>query len=358
MLKQKKRFVDESKDLNEIHLLYEEQVKQLYKHTLIGVAATLLNSLILTYILWNVIPHVALTIWFAACLSVSFFRYLISRRFWRSSQTPTEYSRQEMWFNIGIAFSGIVWGSAGIFLFPIDSVAHQIFIAFVLGGMVAGAAGTFSIILRPFIVFSLPTLVPIIIRFFVIADHIHVAMGGMTLLFGLLMFTTAKRINTATVSSLQLQFENRGLIHQLEHRVKERTADLVETNEKLKRANEAMRESEEQLLSLLQNIQAAVVVHGPDTKILKCNKASQELLGLTEGQMLGKKADDPLWIFLNEDGSDMPLESYPVNQAIATQNVLKNVIVGVYRSNKNDVVRIIVNAVPEIDHDGNISQVI
>lgn len=66
-----------------------------------------------------------------------------------------------------------------------------------------------------------------------------------------------------------------------------------------KRTEQALRESEEQLHSLIQNIQAAVVVHGPDTKIIKCNKASQNLLGLTEDQLLGKKAIDPLWRFFN-----------------------------------------------------------
>ncbi|MFC1798642.1 PAS domain S-box protein [Thermodesulfobacteriota bacterium] len=125
-----------------------------------------------------------------------------------------------------------------------------------------------------------------------------------------------------------------------------------------KRAEKALRDSEEQLHTLLQNIQAAVVVHGPDTKIIKCNKASQKLLGLTEDQMLGKKAIDPLWRFYNEDGSNMPPEHYPVNRVIATQNVLKDFIIGIYRPNKNDVVNILVNAVPEIDLDGNLSKVI
>jgi PAS domain S-box-containing protein len=126
----------------------------------------------------------------------------------------------------------------------------------------------------------------------------------------------------------------------------------------LRKSEMALQESEERLRSIIQNVQAAVVVHGPDTKIIECNKLSQELLGLTEDQMLGKKAIDPLWKLFNEDGSDLPLERYPVNQVITTKNVLKDVILGIYRPNKNDVVNVLVNAVPEFDHDGNISQVI
>jgi len=147
----KRQVMDRSKDLNDMKLLYAEQVKQLYRHTPIGLIATLVNSLILTFVLWKVISPAALIIWFAACVSVALFRYLLFLKFSRSSPKSTETSRQDMWFRISIAFSGIVWGSAGIFLFPVDSIAHQIFIAFVLGGMVAGAAGTFSVIIGTFI---------------------------------------------------------------------------------------------------------------------------------------------------------------------------------------------------------------
>jgi signal transduction histidine kinase len=48
-----------------------------------------------------------------------------------------------------------------------------------------------------------------------IGDNIHLAMGGMILLFGLLMYSTAKRVNAVTISSLNLQFENRALINHL-----------------------------------------------------------------------------------------------------------------------------------------------
>jgi len=239
--------MDKSKDFSESQLLQAEQVKQLYKHTPIGVTGTLVNSLILTLILWKISPHFTLTLWFAACVLVSFFRCLLYLRFRRSPQTPKESAKHELWFNIGMALSGIVWGSAGIFLFPMDSIAHQIFIAFVLGGMVAGAAGAFSIILKAFLAYTVPALIPIIIRCFTIGDQIHFAMGGMSLLFGILMFLTAKRVSATTVSSLRLQFENSDLIHRLEQRVKERTDDLVKANERLKGEIEERMEAERAL---------------------------------------------------------------------------------------------------------------
>jgi len=74
--------------------------------------------------------------------------------------------------------------------------------------------------------------------------------------------------------------------------------------------------------------------------------------------MIGKKAIDPAWRFSNEDGSDMPLEQYPVNQVIATKNPLKDFVVGINRPNTRDVVSVLVSAFPETDDDGEISRVI
>jgi PAS domain S-box-containing protein len=290
--KAKKELLNKSKDLNEIQRLYAEQVKQLYKHTPIGVAATFINSFILTLILWKVIPHAALTIWFAACVSAAFFRYLLFFKFNRSSQTPAESGSQEMWFNISMAFSGIVWGSAGVFLFPMDSIAHQVFIAFVLGGMVAGAAGTFSIILKAFLAYSLPALIPIIIRFFAIGDHLHLSMGGMSLLFGLLMFATAKHINTATLSSLQLRFENKDLVNHLiteKGCIEKLNEDYKSEITDRKAAERALQESEEQFRSITVSAQDAIIMMDNEGDITYSNAASEKIFGYSCQEMMGRK---------------------------------------------------------------------
>ena len=138
--------------------------------------------------------------------------------------------------------------------------------------MVAGAAGTLSVMLRPFLIFSLLALTPITIRFFAIGDHIHLAMGGMSLLFGLLMFWTATRVNRAIRSSLQLQFEKSDLIHRLEDRVKERTSDLENANEKLKEEVEKRKEAEKALLELNENLE-----HRIGARTAELQRRNQEL---------------------------------------------------------------------------------
>ena len=59
--------------------------------------------------------------------------------------------------------------------------------------------------------------------------------------------------------------------------------------------NKALKESEEKYRTLIQKIQTAVIVHTPDTQILICNHSAEILLGLSEDQLLGKKAIDPAY---------------------------------------------------------------
>jgi len=207
--------MNESQAWNEKQQLYAEQVRQLHKQAPIGVVTTPIVSLIVIIVLWKVSPHWILITWFSAILLVSIPRYLLIVKFLGSSQTHAQTHRYSTWFNIGAALSGIVWGSTGIFLLPVNSLAHQIFIGVVLCGMVAGAAGTYSAVIKAFVFYSLPALVPIIIRFFLFADKMHISLGSLTLLFGLAMFTNARRINAAIVSSLKLRAENMNLIEGL-----------------------------------------------------------------------------------------------------------------------------------------------
>ncbi len=195
--------------------LYAEQVKQLYSNARVGLLATAINSLVLAFIQRDVTLRVYLIAWIGLLAVISLWRYNDISRFWRTSPDASEIHPWGRRFMVILTLSGVAWGSSAILLFPIDSLAHQTFLAFVIGGMVAGAAGAFSSIMKAFLAFSVPALSPIIIRFALLGDEFHLAMGGMVLLFGIMVFFIARRINTVRITSLRLRFENSGLVSYL-----------------------------------------------------------------------------------------------------------------------------------------------
>ena len=155
------------------------------------------------------------------------------------------------------------------------------------------------------------------------------------------------------------------LTDRLDQEVRERTDTLVTTNERLRqelaerqRVESLLRESEEKYRGLIQKIQAAVVVHGADTRILTSNRQAQQLLGLTEAQMEGKAAIDPDWHFFREDETAMPLDEYPVNRVLATGRTLRDAVIGVHRPAATDDIWALVSADPVVDEEGDIAQII
>ena len=114
----------------------------------------------------------------------------------------------------------------------------------------------------------------------------------------------------------------------------------------------------EPLNSMIEKIQVAIIVHGTDTKIKNYNRRALELLDLTEDQIMGKASVDPDWRFFAEDGSTLEQENYPVDQVLATRAEVKNMIGGIYRPVKKDVIYVLINAVPDFDDAGELSDVI
>ena len=125
-----------------------------------------------------------------------------------------------------------------------------------------------------------------------------------------------------------------------------------------KEAEDRLKLSEKWNREIVQKVSTAIVVYDADTRIIVSNKKAQELLGLNEDQLLGKEAIDPEFKFVNSDGEKMALEDYPVIKVLTENRPLSNRTVGIYRSFKNDLVWVIINAEPLRDSTGNIQKII
>jgi PAS domain S-box-containing protein len=136
-----------------------------------------------------------------------------------------------------------------------------------------------------------------------------------------------------------------------------RLAELVAAQAASALDSARLREREQRLRTLFERIQAAVVVHGPDSAIVLCNPVACTLLGLTEQQLLGRTTIDAAWRFLREDGSTMPVEEYPVNLVTARRQPVRHLVAGVHRPGQADA-WVMVNADPVFADDGRIVETI
>lgn len=119
-----------------------------------------------------------------------------------------------------------------------------------------------------------------------------------------------------------------------------------------------LKESEEKYRTLIQRINAAVIVFNQDGKVLAANQVAQELVGIGEEQMLNKSVNDVVWNFYTEDGSSLSGSDHPVNRVIKTKKIIRNLILKITRPDLTNETWVLVNADPVIDKSNQIEQVI
>jgi diguanylate cyclase (GGDEF)-like protein/PAS domain S-box-containing protein len=191
------------------------QVRLVHENSLLSQLVVLFNATILAYVEWSVVDHTTILVWLVCMTVVTLGRLQLVYAFQRVQPGAAQIKRWRNVFYAGVAVSGLLWGGVGVFLFPADSFAHQVFAAFVIAGMIAGSVATLSPLLVAFVLFAVPALVPIAVQFLLRGGQIYFSMSVMAVLYGLAMAAVAKHINSMLRKSMALSEHNSQLIHVL-----------------------------------------------------------------------------------------------------------------------------------------------
>ena len=146
-------------------IILSEQTSLLYAAVNKALLATFINSIILAFVLWGTIDQSIILGWLVALGLVSVGRAILVYSYNASDIAVIDKPRWYRRFIVGSLMASLVWGSASFFLFATDNIALQVFLAFVVGGMAAGA--TTSLSFKKFAVNSYLaiTLLPLAIHF-------------------------------------------------------------------------------------------------------------------------------------------------------------------------------------------------
>lgn len=275
--------------------LWSQQVAHLFAHAPLNMLATLVSSLILGAVLWSVTGHGVLGLWVLLNVGLLIPRYLVVRQYRhadpQSKRLPHWYRR----FAVLLGCSGLAMGSAGFLLFPIESLIHQVFMIFILGGMVAGAVGAFSITAGAFLTYTVPVILPLLVKLLTFGTAMHAVMAGMLSLFFMLMMLNVLSIGRATRSSFTARLDHLSLIESLtaekskaEGAVKALEREMADRLE----AQKALQSSELQFRMLVETLNEGLSVVNERGTIDYVNDRLCEIIGYPEGELLGKPVAD------------------------------------------------------------------
>lgn len=192
-----------------------EAINVLYRHSVLMQLLALLNFGFLVYLLWDVIPQAVLLAWLTLLVSLILSKALLSYRYFNRPRHEKNDAHWGQIFAFCSLISGLLWGSAGIVLYPPDQIAYQAILFFLLTGMGAGAYVANTSYRPAFYAFFIPTLLPVIIRLFAEGDRLHITMAswGVAFFFAFLYF--AWKNNEEQIEAIRLRLHNQILVDEL-----------------------------------------------------------------------------------------------------------------------------------------------
>jgi len=249
------------------NLILDAQVRLLFAAIPLSFIVTIINASIFAFIQWDILHQGRVSGWLAGLLVVMVFRIYLASQYKHSKSSLENAVRWQYLFNIGAILTALFWGYASLFLFPHQSITHQVFLAFVIAGMCAGAVTTLSFLRLPIASFLCLTLLPLIWNFFASNTEISIAMGIMVSLFFIGTLSSAKSGYENTLSNITMRLD----------------ADLRE---------KALHESETRYKHIFEAAPLGIIHYDQDSRVLKCNVRMEEMLGCEPHKLIGKKIFD------------------------------------------------------------------
>jgi signal transduction histidine kinase len=257
------------------------RMETVYRQVPVTVAAGMANALLCAAVLLPVVASSNLMLWLAALGLVSLLRLGLWRSFMRAGM-QRDQPRWEHYSLLGALASGLLWGLMSSALLPYQQ-PYPVFVAFIVGGMCAGAA-TFNAPHLPTVAaFVFPSVVPLAVCLGLRGTRFDSAMAAMSAIFAVSLLITAVRFGRFFGQSVRTRLD-----------LARQTEALAAANARL-RAEIDEREATEAALRHAQKMEAvgnltAGVAHDFNN-VLMAISGSAELL---RDQLSDLKQDDTL----------------------------------------------------------------
>jgi diguanylate cyclase (GGDEF)-like protein/PAS domain S-box-containing protein len=286
--------------------LFAEQVKLLYRNAPLAYSVTAINGALVVYVQSSYISISVLSLWYGSLLGITAIRVLLV---WKYARVQPGLDESRFWntaYLIGAGLAGIVWGSSALLLFPLESVGHQVFIAFVLAGMAAGGISVLAPRMDACVAFLLPALLPLAVRYLTLTTTLHTVMGFMTVIFLVGMLISAWTFHRVIRDVLILRFDKQELKTEIaQHHV-------IEEN---------LFQEKDKLQTTLSSIGEGVVLIDANSRIGFLNPAAEQLCGWSGQQAMHRPARE---VFKSVNDEDQHITTALEDSLRAAEQVRKH----------------------------------
>ena len=217
-----------SADQTEIRAAVQAATTRLLYRSPTAVLVNLIIGAIFAASMWPIYPAWVTLLWTFLLYTSVGIRLLNWRSYRRRGIGSGEDARWARRFALGALATGALWGVGGVSVLVAPSPYYVVFVAFVIGGMTAGAIAQHSVYLPALFSFMLPAVLPLAGAFVIEGTTISVAMGIMAAIYAGALALLGRDLNRSLVQNFQLHAEFKSLTGSLEQEIARRKHAEVE----------------------------------------------------------------------------------------------------------------------------------
>jgi len=270
------------RELADQRKVFADQIDLLFRHSPMGTLITIVVGGIATYELWGEGNNELVSIWCVLMLAVGAARHLLYRAYYR--RRNDDYGPWLRWFAIGALASGAVWGFAGTVFFPAHTDAQQVFLSFLLAGMVAGGIPIYSAVWWVYAVYGLAIIVPFAYILATYGSAQFIELAVLVPLFLAVNISIAMRLSRVFADGFRLRhaYAHLGQDHSMLN------AQLQEQIEELLQAQREVEASGRKLALFAERAPIAVFEVDPKGTILEMNPSAENTFGYSSTELIGR----------------------------------------------------------------------
>jgi len=205
-------------NLSHDSFVLSKQVDLLYRNVRLGQIVSVVNASFLVWVANTFAQASELLVWWIVASLVALLRMRLAARYLACDES-TRHNQALRWRQraiLGAAASGVIWGTGALLLMLGNSTTMQLFTAFVMAGMVAGAVPVLAADHRAFRSFVWPIVLAVAAGSLG-SDPLHIAFSVMTMLFIVIASRSADYFHDALLDTFRLEHEKDALVADLQH---------------------------------------------------------------------------------------------------------------------------------------------
>ncbi|HZQ71414.1 MAG TPA: PAS domain-containing sensor histidine kinase [Burkholderiales bacterium] len=265
------------------HLVLADRVDQLYSQLWLGILTTFAIGAIATFEFWEVRLRELVLFWWGLVLLVTAATAGLLYAYRRSPERAAQPGQWLRWLAIAALANGANWGFAGAVFFPSHTDEQQVFLAFLLAGMMSGGIPVLAASWPIFALYAAGIVVPFTYVLATFGNRLFSEVAALVPMFYLINVAIAHRLTEVFHSGYRLRHaygkltqDYRGLNQRLEQQ-------LVELDE----ARRQVEASGRKLALFAERAPIAVLELDPQGTVTQINHAAELLFGYAAPEILG-----------------------------------------------------------------------